>query len=188
MPRIADSSLSDRILDATYDLLHKKGVHALTLREVAKAAKTTTPTVYARFETKEALLMSIADRIRIEFVNDFTKQPTLLKACRRYLELAMERPQDYKLMFDVGWPNMFTPQPGILWSREHFAEIYGGSADDYAQVVDCLWMELHGCASFLQRKPAPEISKQLIKSCMTSCATIIENASIFTVPARKSQK
>ncbi len=180
MPRVADASLSDKILDATYDLLHEKGIHALTLREVALQANTTTPTVYARYATKEDLLMSLADRIRHELVADFMQQPTLMKACRRYLELSMERPQDYKLMFDVGWPNMFTPQLGVLWSRERFAELYGGSANDYAQVVDCLWMELHGGASFLRKAPTPEISKHLFKSCLASCAVIIENAKLFS--------
>jgi AcrR family transcriptional regulator len=179
LPRIADASLSDRILDATYDLLHEKGIAALTLREVALHAETTTPTVYARYATKEDLLLSLADRIRKELVAEIMQQPTLLKACRRYLEVAMERPQDYKLMFEVGWPNMFTPQVGITWSREHFAELYGGSANDYAQVVDCLWMELHGGASFLFKASTPALRKQLFESCLHSCSVIIENAKLF---------
>ena len=90
MPRIPDASLSDRILTSAYELLHKNGIEAVTLREVAMHAGTTTPTVYARFATKEDLLMTLADKLRLEFVNDFTKQPTVLKAARRYLELAIE--------------------------------------------------------------------------------------------------
>jgi AcrR family transcriptional regulator len=184
LPRVADASLSDRILNATYDLLHKRGIHAVTLREVAMRAKTTTPTLYARFATKEDLLLALADRARHELVSEITKEPTLLKACKRYLEVSIERPADYKLIFEVGWPKMFAPQAGIQWSRERFAELYGGYPKDYAQVVDCLWMELHGCAGFLLKASSPEVSKQLFKSCMYSCAIIIQNAKLFCAKAR----
>ena len=184
MSRTADSSLSNRILDAAYELLHAKGIEAVTLREVAAQAKTSTPTVYARFKTKEHLLMSVADRIRKEFVADITQQPTLLKAAKRYLELAINRPEDYRLMFEVGWPAMFTPQFGIVWSRERFAELYGGKPEDYAQVVDCLWMELHGGAAFVLLAPNQTIAADLFDSCMRSCALIIENARLF-VPSKK---
>jgi AcrR family transcriptional regulator len=179
LPRIPDSSLSDRILTSAYELLHKNGVESVTLREVALHAGTTTPTVYARFATKEDLLLALADRLRLEFVDDFTKSPTVLKAAQRYLELAIERPYDYKLMFEVGWPNMFTPQRGIVWSRERLAEIHGGAPDDYAQVVNCLWMQLHGGASLLFNARTPEISKYLFESCMESCAVIIANSGLF---------
>lgn len=179
MPRIPDASLSDRILESAYELLHKNGVEAVTLREVAMHAGTTTPTVYARFATKEDLLMMLADRLRMEFVEDFTKSPTVMKAAQRYLELAIERPYDYKLMFEVGWPSMFTPQAGILWSRERLAEIHGGEADDYEQVVNCLWMELHGGASLLLRARTPEVRRYLLESCLNSCAVIVTNAKLF---------
>lgn len=179
MPRIPDASLSDRILSSAYELLHKNGIESVTLREVAMHAGTTTPTVYARFATKEDLLMTLADKLRMEFVDDFTKSPTVMKAARRYLELAIERPYDYKLMFEVGWPKMFTPQPGIIWSRERLAEIHGGTAEDYEQVVNCLWMELHGGASLLMRARTPEIANYLLESCLASCAVIVENAKLF---------
>ena len=179
MSRTADSSLSNRILDAAYDLLHAKGIEAVTLREVAAKAKTTTPTVYARFETKERLLMDVADRLRNELVAEVKQQPTLLKAAKRYLEFAMERPQDYKLTFELRWPAMFTPGPGVTWSRERFAELYGGKPDDYAQAVDCLWMELHGGADFMLKAPTRDIATGLFDSCLRSCAVIIENARLF---------
>jgi AcrR family transcriptional regulator len=179
LPRIPDASLSERILASAYELLHKNGVESVTLREVAMHAGTTTPTVYARFATKEDLLMTLADKLRQEFVADFTKSPTILKAAQRYLELAIERPYDYKLMFEVGWPDMFTPQAGIVWSRERLAEIHGGSTDDYAQVVNCLWMQLHGGASLLQRAQTPEIRQYLMESCLESCGAILANAKLF---------
>jgi AcrR family transcriptional regulator len=186
LPRIPDASLSDRILDSAYELLHKNGMAAVTLREVAMHAGTTTPTVYARFATKEDLLMALADRLRIEFVDEFTKAPTVMKAAQRYLELAIERPYDYKLMFEVGWPNMFTPQHGILWGRERLAEVHGGEPEDYEQVVNALWMQLHGGASLLLRAQTPEITKYLLESCLSSCAVIVAKAEAFTCSSHRT--
>jgi AcrR family transcriptional regulator len=185
LPRIPDASLSDRILASAYELLHKNGVEAVTLREVAMHAGTTTPTVYARFATKEDLLMTLADRFRLEFVDDFTRSPTVMKAAQRYLELVIERPYDYKLMFEVGWPGMFTPQAGIIWSRERLAEIHGGTADDYAEVVNCLWMQLHGCASLLLKARTPEVREYLRESCLQACGVIVTNAKLFMHSSRE---
>ena len=88
-------------------------------------------------------------------------------------------------MFEVGWPSMFTPQDGILWSRERLAEIHGGSADDYADVVNSLWMQLHGGAGLLLRARTPEIAKYLLDSCLRTCAVIVANAKLFMVSSQE---
>jgi len=183
VPRIADANLSDRILNVAHDLIKKKGVDAVTLRAVAIQAKTTTPTVYARFATKEDLLLALADKLRLEFAAELMQQPTLHKAARLYLDFAMQNPADYKLVYDFGWPRVFMKdanQPGVVWARERFAELYGGSPQDYIPVVECLWMEMHGGASFLAKALNPQIAKRLYKSCLHSCDVIVGNARLFT--------
>ena len=184
MARLADANLSERILDVTYDLVCEQGIHAVTLRAVAILAKTTTPTVYARFATKEDLLLALANRVRNEFAAEIMRQPTLHKAAQRYLDHAIEKPHDYKLIHEVGWPKLFlkeSDQPGLTWVREHFAELYGGAPKDYVLIAHCLWMELHGGASFISRAPAAEVSKRYYKSCLRSCDIMIENARLFVV-------
>src|SRR6267378_1571293 len=53
MPRKADALLEGRILDAAYHIWSRRGEPALTMRAVAGASGTTTPTLYERFSNKE---------------------------------------------------------------------------------------------------------------------------------------
>lgn len=182
MPRIADVNLSDRILDAAYEIVEKQGAEAVTLRAVAKRAKTTTPTVYARFETREDLLLALANRLRLEFASEMMRQPTLQKAAESYLRQAIERPHDYHLIYEIGWPRIFhneADQPGITWTRERMAELHGGKPKDYVSVVECLWMELHGGAAFISKAPKSAIAKRFFRTCLRACELITENAPLF---------
>src|SRR5580692_2847427 len=67
MPRTADVRLEGRILDAAYQLWSRGGERALTMRAVARTARTTTPTLYQRFRDKKDILdllkKSLADRL-----------------------------------------------------------------------------------------------------------------------------
>jgi AcrR family transcriptional regulator len=183
VPRIADVNLSERILDAAYDLVKKQGIESVTLRAVAVKAKTTTPTVYARFATKDALLLALADRLRLEFAAEMMRQPTLHKAAECYLKHAVDNPHDYKLVYEIGWPKLFFregEQPGYEWTRERFAELHGGSAKDYSLVVETLWMELHGGAVFISKAPDSAIAKRFYKTCLRACDVITANAKLFS--------
>jgi AcrR family transcriptional regulator len=62
MSRKPDADLESRILDAAYKLWSKRGEKALTMRGVAKAAGTTTPTMYQRFRDKSDLMMLLHSR------------------------------------------------------------------------------------------------------------------------------
>ena len=65
MPRKADARLEGRILDAAYRIWSERGENALTMRAVARAARTTTP--------MSASLSVIPPLIRIDY---FTKVST----------------------------------------------------------------------------------------------------------------
>jgi AcrR family transcriptional regulator len=49
MPRKPDPDVEVRILDAADKLLHRGGEKAISMRKVAKLARTNTPAVYRRF-------------------------------------------------------------------------------------------------------------------------------------------
>src|SRR5271165_1648491 len=55
MPKHRDAELEGHILNAAYELIAEGGEQALTMRAVARAAGTTTPTVYQRFRDKRTL-------------------------------------------------------------------------------------------------------------------------------------
>lgn len=52
----------ERILDATHQLLTKKSFREISISDIARAARTSPPSIYARFENKQALLGAIFAR------------------------------------------------------------------------------------------------------------------------------
>ena len=66
MPRHPDPDLEQRILDAASRLWARGGEKALTMRAVAKAAGTTTPTVYERYRDRDDILRALRLQTRRE--------------------------------------------------------------------------------------------------------------------------
>lgn len=85
MPRHPDPDLEERILHAA-DVLWRRGAEkSLTMRAVARAARTSTPAVYRRFKGRrdlvKALLLRIAHRMR----KDFEECETIQDMMERYV-------------------------------------------------------------------------------------------------------
>ena len=59
MPREADPELETRVLAAALKLWNRGGEKAVTMRDVARAAGTTTPTLYERFKNKQDILKAL---------------------------------------------------------------------------------------------------------------------------------
>ena len=178
MPRSADAQLADKILETSYKLLHQKGEVAITLRDVAKAAGTTTPTVYKRFKNKEALLVGVAARTRQVFNVGMMRQRTMMKACEFYLDFARNNPADYALVYRFGWPSLFekrSDQPGLQWGMERLAEKHGGDPDEYWDLAHALWFTLHGAGSMLTKRSNARLEHRIRELCLKSCKSLIEN-------------
>lgn len=62
-------SARDAIVDAAWTLVREEGLAALTLRDLAKRAKITTPTVYAYFESKHAIYDAMFGQAATEFAD-----------------------------------------------------------------------------------------------------------------------
>jgi len=104
MPRKADPKLEKNILIAATRLLDRRGLDAVTMREVAKAAGTTTPTLYERFKDRDALLVGILDRVADEMlvrVEPINSVEGMAEECLRY---CLEIPNRIDLMHRV-WPH-----------------------------------------------------------------------------------
>ena len=54
--------VENRILDATLEQMNQKGYAGCTIREIAKKAKVTEPTIYQYFKNKDDLLFSAVER------------------------------------------------------------------------------------------------------------------------------
>jgi len=89
MPRHVDPEVEGRILEAARKLWRKGGEKSLSMRAVAKAARTNTPAVYRRFRNREEILRGVVT----SYQREVSEQ---LKSCRSLQEMA-QKYADYAL-------------------------------------------------------------------------------------------
>src|ERR1700740_269607 len=77
LPRQADPQLEKRILDAACRLWSRGGEKALTMRGVANAAGTTTPTVYERYRNRNDILRAVRLQTRAELFATLSRTRSL---------------------------------------------------------------------------------------------------------------
>src|SRR5258708_23641662 len=106
MPRKADARLEGRILDAAYRIWSRRGEHALTMRAVANASGTTTPTLYERFSNKEDLLSLLRRRSRLNLFSAIKSSRSPEQVCRRVLDFFAAHPNDFPLISEA-WAMAF---------------------------------------------------------------------------------
>src|SRR6476620_3313509 len=135
MPRKADSHLEDRILNAAYKLWVDGGEHALTMRAVAKEARTTTPTLYERFKDKSDLLAAIRARAQRKLFDAIEPARSITEAWRMALDFTITHTHEYEL-FSIDCASRFCrrePTPSLDLIKVRLAEQVGGSPDDQLQ-------------------------------------------------------
>ena len=189
MPPHADLKLQERILNAGQKLWRSRGERGLTLRAVAREAGTSTPTVYKRFQNKQAILTTLALRIRAQLNEYLFAADSIEDVCRRYLAFAEEHPHEYQLLLN-SWGDIFhpnQPRPGRAWLMAQFVKRFGGNAEDYARPVYALILLSHGAATLLSI-PADELSREELRSNFLAISeTIIQESSAFGARAVASK-
>lgn len=110
-------SARDAIVDAAWQLVRDEGLAALSLRDLAKRAGTTTPTVYAYFDSKNAIYDAMFGRAATEFADQMTQpydseepRAVLVGGMRRFVEFCTSDVARYQLLFQRSIPG-FEPTP-----------------------------------------------------------------------------
>jgi AcrR family transcriptional regulator len=103
------------VLTAAWELVREEGLAALSLRELARRAGITTPTVYAYFESKNAILDAMFAQAAQAFVELKTSVPVtddpradLLADARSFVTFCVSDVPRYQLLFQHSVPG-FTP-------------------------------------------------------------------------------
>jgi AcrR family transcriptional regulator len=177
MPRKADKQLEGRIIDAAYQLWSKGGEHAVTMRAVALAAKTTTPTLYERFQDKHDLIVFLRVRARERMFAALQPAKSSVEVCRLGLEFAIANGNEY-LLLTSDWAERFARRerlPSYEYVQEKLAADLGGTPADYAQLALALVAAVHGTAILLlgERVDAA-IEKEFKRACLEACEVLIE--------------
>ena len=110
-------SARDDILDAAWALVGDQGLAGLSLRDLARRAGITPPTVYAYFESKSAIYdamfgqaaTQLAEEMAEPFDSDDPRE-LLTAGVRRFFEFCTRDPARYQLLFQRTLPG-FEPSP-----------------------------------------------------------------------------
>lgn len=153
MPRHPDPALESRILDAASRLWARGGEKALTMRAVAKAAGTTTPTVYERYRDREDILRALRLQTRSELYAALRRTRTLREAIRGHLEFALRHRHAYEMLFDgvARPPSLYEPWPSFNLIRERLARKVRGNPREQTRLMLAIWSLMHGAAMLIIR-------------------------------------
>ncbi|MGA9388985.1 MAG: helix-turn-helix domain-containing protein [Candidatus Sulfotelmatobacter sp.] len=179
MPRQADPELEQRILEAASRLHAKGGEKALTMRAVAKAAGTTTPTVYERYRDRNDILRALRLQTRIELFEMLRGSRTLGRACESYLEFAIQHPYAYEVLFDrfAQPPSLNEPWPTFNLLRERLTRRLGGTPRKHTRLMLSLWALIHGTAMLLIRGEAiGSLRTQMVHACLDAVEAVVAQA------------
>ena len=188
MPRLADEHLEARIVQAAHRLWRTHGAKNLTLRSVARAAGTTTTTVYKRFRNKQALLLALAEMVQARITARATSAATIEDCYRRFLQFADEHPHEYQLLWGPAWAELLGPErprPIKDWLLERFAARFGGEQRDYVLSYYALFLLVHGTANLLIVTRDRRMKAEMVDSCLAICDALVANIGVLKRPRGK---
>jgi AcrR family transcriptional regulator len=145
--------LEQRILAAASRLWARGGEKALTMRAVAKASGTTTPTVYERYRDRDDILRALRLKTRRELFAAVSQTRTLRDSVERHLEFSLEHSHAYEVLFDgVGKPpSLHEAWPTFNLIRDRVAKRLGGSPRQHTRLMLSVWSLMHGTAMLIIR-------------------------------------
>ena len=152
----------DRLCDAAERMFADHGAEAVTIRQLASALGVSPMTPYRYFKDKDAILAAVRarafDRHAEALEAAYDQSPgdaaqRSLAVGRAYVDFALERPEAYKLMFDIKQPSAET-YPDLVRAGErsratmtrHVAELAAAGlvVGDPELIGHLYWAALHG--------------------------------------------
>ena len=179
MPRHPDPELEQRILGAASRLWARGGEKSLTMRAIAKAAGTTTPTVYERYRDRDDILRALRLQTRRDLFAALNRTRTLRDAVRGHLEFALAHAHAYEVLFDgVGRPpSLHEAWPSFNLMRERLAGLIGGAPRQHNRLMLGIWCLMHGTAMLIIRgRFEGPLRMQAVHACIDSVENLIKAA------------
>ncbi len=192
MSRPPDPNLERKVLDAAQKLWKKGGEDALTMRAVAKAARTNTPAVYRRFRDRDDILRALLQRVRLEIAQQLEAASSPQEGCERYLDYALRHPHEYELFYRYNYQLCYSPQsrsagfepagqPSREVMRQKLQQKLGGSPESHEELLVGLWMLVHGAAMLLIAKSIlPDEATAARRAFRASIAALLRGQGSFS--------
>jgi AcrR family transcriptional regulator len=179
VPRQPDPALEQRILEAASRLWARGGERALTMRAVAKAAGTTTPTVYERYRDRGDILRALRLETRRELFAALSDTRTLSQSVQRYIKFALDHSYAYEVLFDgVGKPpSLHEAWPSFNLMRERVGSLIQGTPQQHSRTMLAVWSLMHGAVMLIIRgRFEGALRVQTVHACIDACESIVEGA------------
>lgn len=187
MPRKPDAAVEGRIVDAAYRLWSLEGEPAVTMRAVARAAATTTPTLYQRFRNKKDLKRFLEERARQKLYDALQSAHTGTEVCRNALDFISLHFHEYRLL-STDWGIRYArnvPMRSYDYLKQVLARELGGRPEDHDELAFQLFALVHGTA--LLRPIEDETTSQSLRdSCLKACSVLLGGAASKTGEAKPS--
>lgn len=167
MPRKPDPHLEERILSAARRLFLKGGEHAISMRTLAKAARTNTPAVYRRFKNRKEILSALVRRMQQDLSQIVEPCDSLQEVCQRYIEFMLAHPHEYQLVNSGLFSNVGAGRPNLELIMKRSGEWLGKSPEDCMAVVLAGWALSHGTATLLISKAVPPAYEAKLRTALT---------------------
>ncbi len=153
MPRKPDPNLEQAIIDAAVRLLDQHGMESVTMREVAKAAGTTTPTLYERFRDRQALLDAVTDRYRNNLIARLDKNDSLERLGAKFLRFCCENPNVIEMLVHRVATNITDNAKGPVYElvRANLVKLSGFSKADAEDMTLATSSTIAGAALLISR-------------------------------------
>jgi AcrR family transcriptional regulator len=179
MPKKPDAHLEARILKAAFNLWLDGGEQALTMRTVARAAKTTTPTLYQRFRDKNALLAALRARAQQDLYDAVEPSRSIADAFRIAIDFTVTRGHEYELI-GKDWAARLSrkePTPSFDLVKQRLAEQLGGSPADHTQLALGIVALYHGASMLLLGADLdPAVASAIKEACIAATDTLVNSA------------
>ncbi len=166
--------LRNTLVQAGIDVLAEEGIHALSLRKLARVAGVSHNAPYMHFADKEALLAAIAEEgfrmmtdeiVQIMSVPGVEWEQRWRAGCKKYIDFNLSHPAHSEVMFREysrkKYPELFKLSVGALdVLTQSIAEGQGRGlvvAGDPQHLASMIWCLCHGFSAILAGRRLPPV-------------------------------
>src|SRR5215467_5323369 len=187
MPRKPDRAVEGKIVDAAYRIWSQSGEAALTMRGVAQAAGTTTPTLYQRFRNKRELKHFLEERAQQKMFEALQSAQTGAEVCRNALDFISSHLNEYRLL-STDWGTRYVekvPMRSYDYLKRVLARELGPG--NHEELAFQLFALVHGTA--LLRPIGNEPTADALRgACLKACSVLLRESTSKAGASKSSRK
>jgi AcrR family transcriptional regulator len=137
LPKAPDPGIEERIVAAALRLLDERGMQGITMRSVAAAAGTTTPTIYERFADRQALMHGVVALIQKDLTTEVQSARSVEEFVTTCLQFFCRRRHRFDLGVETFGARLVAAEPRPVY--EMFLQVIrrevGASGEDLEELA-----------------------------------------------------